>query len=300
MSLSENVVLACFAAGAVVAVAGHRFLRKKKGIGRHEADVNRKRDVLKALPRPREAPTVLCRVAPARAAMTEVANLGPKDKVVHFIRHGQGFHNVAQKEWYAAGKPGVPYTIDTDPDGSRYGDAQLTPVGIGQATDLQAQTKGLVPELLVLSPMRRAMKTGLLAFDKQVKAGDLPVICVELAHEIAGKHTCDKRLNRSELMEAFPEVNWELSAVPTEEDPYWGDGRTREQITSVASRADQFLAWLRARPEKHVAVATHSCFLLALFNGVLRVPESMAAGDAEELTTWFATGEMRTVVLHWE
>jgi len=48
-------------------------------------------------------------------------------KKVHFIRHGQGFHNVAQAEWRAAGKPGEPYTLDTDPN-LKYGDALLTPV----------------------------------------------------------------------------------------------------------------------------------------------------------------------------
>ena len=46
-----------------------------------------------------------------------------------------------------------------------------------------------------------------------------------------------------------------------------------------------------ARPEQHVAVAAHSAFLLALTNAVLD-----AAGD-EAVRGWFATGEMRTVLL---
>jgi hypothetical protein len=36
---------------------------------------------------------------------------------VHFIRHGEGHHNAAQREWRArAGWDGVsePYTLDTD------------------------------------------------------------------------------------------------------------------------------------------------------------------------------------------
>jgi hypothetical protein len=49
-------------------------------------------------------------------------------KKVHFIRHGQGYHNVAQAEWRASGKSGEPYTLATDPTFG-FGDAMLTPVG---------------------------------------------------------------------------------------------------------------------------------------------------------------------------
>jgi len=99
-------------------------------------------------------------------------------KLVHFIRHGEGYHNVAQREWRADptwdGKS-EPYTIDTDPD-DRYVDAELNEKGKGQATDLQQQTASLKPELLVVSPMRRATLTGLLAFEAHIARGELPVL----------------------------------------------------------------------------------------------------------------------------
>ena len=54
-----------------------------------------------------------------------------------------------------------------------------------------------------------------------------------------------------------------------------------------------FSRWLRAREERHVAVAAHSGWLLAMFNG--------AIADADEATrSWFATGEMRTLLLRFE
>ena len=69
--------------------------------------------------------------------------------------------------------------------------------------------------------------TGLIAFDKHV-AGGLRVVAHELAHEQAGKHTCDKRLARGALAAQFGAVDFAL--LETEDDPYWGDGRTREPL----------------------------------------------------------------------
>ena len=105
-------------------------------------------------------------------------------KKVHLIRHGQGYHNVAQAEWRGAGKPGEPYLVSTDPE-FRYRDAELTPKGEQQARDLRPRADALAPELMVVSPMRRATLTGLLAFEAHVKAGRLPVLAHESAHERA-------------------------------------------------------------------------------------------------------------------
>ena len=98
--------------------------------------------------------------------------------VIHFVRHGEGFHNVAQREWredpkwyeisrassslslkrtlkkHRDGKS-EPYTVDNDPDG-RYEDPLLTPLGKTQALELQKDTKELNPDLMIVSPLRRA------------------------------------------------------------------------------------------------------------------------------------------------
>lgn len=211
-------------------------------------------------------------------------------KLVHFIRHGEGEHNKAQREWRAAAKPGEPYTIDTDP-GMRYQDAQLTPAGVQQAMALQADTAALAPEVMFVSPMRRATKTGLLAFQAHVARHALPVVAVELAHETGGKHTCDKRLAVAELHAAFPEVDYSL--IEAEDDPFWGDSLTRETYAQVAARSALFADWLEAREEKHVVVAAHSGFLFSLLTAVLDI-------DSEEDKSWFGTGEMRTMLLTFE
>jgi hypothetical protein len=78
--------------------------------------------------------------------------------LIHFVRHGEGYHNVAQREWRADPKwdgESEPYTMDNDPDG-RYEDPLLTPTGKAQAIELQKDTKTLNPDIMIVSPLRRA------------------------------------------------------------------------------------------------------------------------------------------------
>lgn len=234
------------------------------------------------------------------------ASLEPGTKKIHLIRHGQGRHNVAQAEWLAAGRPGEPYWTSTDPDWV-YLDAELTPLGEQQARDLRPRTAGLRPELLVVSPMRRAIATALLAFEDHVSGRvaegaapwRLPVLALEACHEHAGRHTCDKRLPTAELAARYPAVDFSLLEAP--EDPFWGDGSEREALAALARRAADAAAFLLARPERHIAVAAHSTLLAALVNAALLVGPAggadTAAALAEEATSWFKTGEMRSFII---
>lgn len=242
----------------------------------HAADIEERVRLLRALPRP----------GAVRLRADASGPLPPGGKRVHFIRHGEGVHNVAQREWLLADK-GVPYTLANDPSYT-YLDAQLTDTGEGQARALQPRARELAPGVLIVSPMRRAIRTALLAFDEAIAAG-LPVLAHEGCHEMGGLHTCDRRLSRTELAAAYGAVDFSLIA---EEDPMWGDGSTRESLEACAARGAEFVRWLMARPEAEIAVACHSTFLLALFNGALA-----ADGDVEALCAHFGTGEMRTVVL---
>ena len=101
---------------------------------------------------------VRARLVPDATPLPPVDPLGPIVKIVHFIRHGEGLHNVAQREWRA--DPGwdgesEPYTVDNDPE-YRFVDAELTPKGIGQAEALAARANRLAPELMVSRPLARA------------------------------------------------------------------------------------------------------------------------------------------------
>ena len=258
-----------------------------------------------------------CRVTcvPAPAGTTEPPEGA---KLIHFIRHGEGFHNVAQREWRADPNwdgTSEPYTKQTDPD-FKYIDAELNEKGMAQATELQQQTEALKPELLVVSPMRRATVTGLLAFAPHIERKELEVLANELVHERAGKHTCDKRMNKSNLEKLYPHIDYFL--IKDEEDPFWGYGITREPWADTAVRAGYFIDWLWQRPERHVAVAAHSAILLSIFNGgacahAFAIQHAAHTAHAcspslslcvravevsdEATQRWFGTGEMRSVLL---
>lgn len=209
--------------------------------------------------------------------------------MIFFVRHGQGTHNVVQKEWKEGGNSGEPYTTDNDPD-FKYRDAELTSIGQQQAADLSERCSATPPELVVVSPMRRATQTAAIAFESlRWKAGMF--MAHEAAHEHGGKHTCDKRLSVTELEETFPFVDYSL--IESQEDPLWGDGLTRESNLNVSKRGAQLMMWLKDRPEKAIAVVCHSAILCATFNAVLDIAKP-------EERTWFGTGEMRTMLVSWE
>ena len=68
----------------------------------------------------------------------------------------------------------------------------------------------------------------------------------------------------------------------------------RETKEEVGDRAYRFLEWLEARPERHVAVSSHSAWLLTLLNGVCDCDDD----DDPSVAAWFQTGEMRSVEMH--
>jgi glucosyl-3-phosphoglycerate phosphatase len=206
---------------------------------------------------------------------------------------------VAQAEWRAAKKPGEPYWVSTDPE-FKYLDPELTELGVEQAKDLQSVTADMSPELIIVSPMRRAIQTALIGFESHVKEMEsstrmMKILAHESAHEIAGKHTCDKRLSKSELIALYPMIDFN-SHVVEEEDPYWGDGLTRESHISVASRAANLMEFIRSRTENEIVVAAHSTILFSLMNAVV-----IAQGEnADYDISWFGTGEMRSFYVQWE
>jgi len=72
--------------------------------------------------------------------VSDDAEIPAGSTLVYFIRHGEGTHNKAQREWRENpewdGKS-EPYTIDTDPEYG-YVDAELNETGKGQVASLLA------------------------------------------------------------------------------------------------------------------------------------------------------------------
>jgi broad specificity phosphatase PhoE len=222
-------------------------------------------------------------------------------KTVHFVRHGQGFHNLmadlarAQgREWVQFSKsPENPYTMP------ELLDAPLTEKGRQQAIALQPRVAALKnpPELIVCSPLCRALQTGIIVFANSAMENNNKAPNRLLAHEMVreqtGIHVCDKRRAVSRQKLEFPLVDFSLldSSVcgSGDDDPIFRD-HVRESKQELGERIYNFMEWLSRREEKHISVNTHSGWLLTLFNGILQCEDS-------SLKAWFQTGEMRSVKL---
>ena len=165
-------------------------------------------------------------------------------------------------------------------------DAPLTEKGRQQALLLQPSVQAMQdqPELVVFSPNCRALQTGVLVFEHLV--GKVPFVAHEMVREENGVHLCDKRRPTTRQMHEFPMVDFSL--LESEEDVLFLPDR-RETKIEVATRIFAFLEWLETRPEKHVGVASHSAWLLTLFNANFECDDSLKG--------WFQTGEMRSAIL---
>ena len=211
-------------------------------------------------------------------------------KHVHFVRHGQGFHNLMAdlakqdgRTWEnCTNTPENPYVMP------EITDAPLTNKGREQAAILQPTIQALEatkkPQLVVLSPNCRALQTGVIAFQELI--GKIPFLAHEMVREETGVHVCDKRRPTSQQAREFPMVDFSLL---TEEEDVLFEKDRRETKAELVNRIYKFFEWLESRDESVVGVSSHSAWLLTVFNANL---------DAEEsLKGWFQTGEMRSVVL---
>jgi hypothetical protein len=232
-----------------------------------------------------------------------------KVKIVHFVRHGQGFHNLLADIYTSQGKEWTQYEQNDENNPyvrAELVDAPLTDKGRKQAKALQPQVEAFgggtngndsgndsgdansseagALELVALSTCCRALQTGVIAF--QSYTNDIPFIAHEMVRETIGVHVCDQRSPISSQKLEFPMVDFNL--VESDEDVLFTHDK-RESKVEIGTRVYTFLEWLELRDEKHIGVASHSGWLLALFNGVLECDD--------KLKSWFSTGEMRSVKL---
>ncbi|KAK9830223.1 hypothetical protein WJX72_010435 [[Myrmecia] bisecta] len=232
-------------------------------------------------------------------------------KVIHFIRHGQGFHNVA-------GQRDAAEYLSYD-----YEDAHLTEYGWTQAEALNRHI-GKLPQALhldvvVVSPLTRAIETAVGAFSqRQWQQGEAkaplmlaqtaedgkrparpamsaaacpPFVCVETCREHLGRHPCDRRQPASHYRKHYPAVDFSL--IETEEDVLW-KREEREPKEHITARGLCFMQWLMQRPEARIAVVTHSSFLYYMMSQFGHAGAPLVKG---ELHRWYENCEMRTVVL---
>ena len=169
-------------------------------------------------------------------------------KTVHCIRHGQSTFNAA----FEASR--------VDP---LHWDAPLTELGRRQVAEAASRVRDYPYELVVTSPLTRAIQTTLGLFEGHPAA---PLIHVEGLHREHCASSCDVGRPPPALLAEFPglafghleEVWWHRDGEPDER------GVHIEPAHVLTGRVDAFRDWLAARPERLIAVVGHGTFFYHL------------------------------------
>ena len=178
------------------------------------------------------------------------------------VRHGQSMHNISNVAQYG----------DTGADETLF-DAPLSPLGEQQVAALLGNSDLATADLIIASPLTRAVQTMFGAFPK-APAGCAPIELWPLAAEHL-TDSCDVGSGAAALGERFPTLGAQCGALPevwwyTDEETSRTDAQDSrvkyrecgfmEPELTLIKRIDAFVAELRARPETTIAVFGHSDF----------------------------------------
>lgn len=149
-------------------------------------------------------------------------------KVLYLARHGEGIHNVAERQ---IGKEAWDTTwsrLDGDGKGLIWRDAELTEKGRQDALNANAfwrtstaEDKVVFPQSIYSSPLRRCLMTAEMTFRDIARSQDKryrPVI-KEFLRERLHDQTCNARSSKTWIKEHFPA--FEMDKTFTEEDELW-------------------------------------------------------------------------------
>ncbi len=160
---------------------------------------------------------------------------------VHLIRHGESTFNSAVAE--------------TGRDNHEQ-DARLSALGHRQVAETGVALAGRSYDLVVTSPLTRALQTALGLFYGR----DVAILVEALPRERV-EHSCDLGRSPEVLAKQFSGLVFDHL-----DDPWWyvdaanGVGVAVEPESVVKARCDRFRAWLSARPEQVIAVVGHGTF----------------------------------------
>ncbi|CAB9529013.1 mutase-like protein [Seminavis robusta] len=212
-------------------------------------------------------------------------------KLIHFQRHGQGYHNLIGEMYRDfLGRP-----IDLDDKDPAMNpflreemlDAPLTEKGRQECAARRTQGAMLSPQVMIVSPLLRAIQTAMLSFGDHADTVDW--IAHEGAREQTGLLQCNKRRTRTEAAQEFPHVDF--STLQDDDDVMWQPD-ARESPKDETQRIYEFLTdFIMKRPEDELAIVGHSAWLFSMCNAVID------CGEAQELRSIFQTSEIRTMRL---
>ncbi|PWY90918.1 phosphoglycerate mutase-like protein [Aspergillus heteromorphus CBS 117.55] len=134
-------------------------------------------------------------------------------KVLFLGRHGEGYHNVAERKYGTKLWDAHYSLLPSDPTSNDiWHDAHLTALGKSQALTAHATWKAQLahriptPESFYVSPLNRCLETASLTFSGLGVEGTRPFrpVVKELLRETIGLHTCDSRSSKSAIAAEYP------------------------------------------------------------------------------------------------
>lgn len=220
-------------------------------------------------------------------------------KIIHFQRHGQGYHNLIGEMYRSMS--GQPINLDDkDPVTNPFlrkemTDSPLTEQGRTECTSKRRQAAMLNPQVVIVSPLHRAIQTAMLSFAdhyNNVEDEDnngITWIAHEGVREQLGLLMCNKRRPLEQIQQEFPHIDYSL--MESNDDTLW-DPQQRELPRDETDRIYNFLTeFLMDRPEDELAVVGHSAWLFTMCNAVVD------CGNDDELKSLFQTSEIRSMRL---
>ena len=174
-------------------------------------------------------------------------------KSILCIRHGESTFNAAHA---AAG---------VDP---LHFDAPLSAIGHEQVRQARVRLHDLPVELVITSPLTRALQTATALFCDHPAAPS--ILVADLPRERV-ENSCDIGRSPTQLAADFPSVDlahlsqvwWHAEGVPD------ARGICIEPVETVKARVAQFRAFLSSRPERFIAVVGHGTFFYHLTGSTL-------------------------------
>jgi len=190
-------------------------------------------------------------------------------KVVHFVRHAIGTHNV-HREYRALHNLDARLT-DTGQEQCRALAAKIAAANKTDNTALYHLRESA--QLVVTSPLTRCIQTATISFQQL----QLPVMAHPAVRETVN-YNCDRRRTVAEIAADF-DSTVDFSQVLSPHDDLWAayeeslgcyetydQHRESGELYKVADRGRHFFEWLDTCHESHVVVCSHAAFLRCLWN----------------------------------
>ncbi|KIW68923.1 hypothetical protein PV04_04835 [Phialophora macrospora] len=215
-------------------------------------------------------------------------------------RHGNGYHNIAERYYGSTAWDCHFSALDGDPDGvMTWADAALSLEGKRQARQVNSfwktQTAAAVqggsgqnmrpPDVYLVSPLDRTLETAQLSFEGvgPPEATTMMMMVMEKAREGTGIHTCDRRGTVSSIRARYPSYNVDADPFLTEADEFWTPDR-REPAAALDKRLRGFFDDLMSNPEilgagkESVSVTSHSGAIAAMLRILGHRPFGLGTG----------------------